>query len=117
MKEIKAFIPILRITAVTEALRSSGVCDISAGKGCYNITVSQVQRLHSDADPRRQQYSVTLAEPVVAETKLELICADEFVDQLVELIAGAARTGRPDAGWIFVSDIQRSVPIGTASST
>ena len=117
MKEIKAFIPILRVNAVTEALRSSGICDISAGTGCFNITVSQVQRLHSSADPRQQQYSVTLAEPVVAESKLELICADELTDRLVDLIAGAARTGRPDAGWIFVSDIQRSVPIGRVSST
>ena len=110
MKEIKAFIPILRVNAVTEALRSSGICDIGSGKGCFNVTVSQVQRLHSSADSRRQQYSVSLAEPVIAETKLELICSDELVDEVVALIAGAARTGRAE-GWIFVSDIVRSEPI------
>ena len=63
MKEIKAFIHPHRIHAVTQALRESGLCDINAGVGCYNITVSTVQRLYTSAEPSEQCYSVELAEP------------------------------------------------------
>lgn len=109
MKQIKAFMHPHRITAVTEALRNSGLCDISAGTGCYNLTVSTVQRLFTSADTGQQHYSMELAEPVVAETKLELICEDDLVDQLQQLIVQAAK---PSAGWVFVSDIQSATRLG-----
>lgn len=112
MKEIKAFIPVRRIAAVTEALRLSGVCDInSAGTGCHNVTVSHVQRLLTSDDPALQQYSVDLAELVVAEAKLELVCADELVDDLLSVISKAAKTRSARPGWIFVSDIVKSIEI------
>ncbi|MBX9906121.1 MAG: P-II family nitrogen regulator [Burkholderiales bacterium] len=111
MKEIKVLIPMQRITSVTEALRNSGLCDISAGEGCHNIIVSQVQRLYTSQDPGLQHYSMDLAEAVIMEAKLELICADELADLLTELITKAAQTGKSGAGWIFVSDIQRAVKI------
>lgn len=108
MKEIKAFIHPHRVNSVTQALRDSGLCDISNGTGCYHITVSNVQRLHTGAEPGQQHYSVELAEPVVAEIKLELICEDDFADQLVALIQAASR---PGPGWVFVSDIQSATKI------
>lgn len=52
-----------------------------------------------------------LAEAVVTDCKLELTCADDVAESLVEAIAKAAHTGQPEAGWIFVSDIQRAVQI------
>lgn len=111
MKEIKAFIPAQRIASVIEALRNCGLCDISAGEGCHNITVSQVQRLYTSQDPGLQHYSLDLAEAVIMEAKLELVCADELADLLTELITKAAQTGKSGAGSIFVSDIQRAIKI------
>jgi hypothetical protein len=78
MKQIKAFIHPHRINSVTEALRDSGLCDISNGTRCYNLTVSTVQRLFTSADQSQRRYSLDLAEPVVAEAKLELIC-DSYI--------------------------------------
>ena len=52
-----------------------------------------------------------LAEAVVSEYRLELACVDEVADALVDTITKAAHTGQPEAGWIFVNDIQRSVQI------
>lgn len=112
MKQIKAFIHPHRINAVTEALRDSSLCDISNGSSCHNITVSNVQRLFTSADPAQQRYSLDLAEPVVAEAKLELICSDDLADPLVDLITKAAHTGQAGTGWIFVSPIDRAVEIG-----
>ena len=108
MKEIKAFLHPHRISAVTEALRASGLCDLSAGTGCYNLTVSTVQRLFSSAVTGQQHYSLELAEPVVAEAKLELICDDALADQLVVLITKA---GAPGPGWVFTTDIQGGVQV------
>lgn len=109
MKQIKAFIHPHRIGSVTEALRNSGLCDISNGTGCYNLTVSTVQRLFSGTDASQQHYSIDLAEPVVAEAKLELICEDDLAAQLVALIAQA---GKPGKGWVFTTDIGTATPIG-----
>ena len=112
MKEIRAFIRQHRIADVLQALRESGLCDLgAAGAGCHNITVSQVQRPLASGDPTQQHYSMELAEAVVAEYRLELVCPDEVADTLVDVIARAAHTGQPDAGWIFVSDIQQAIEI------
>ncbi len=109
MKQIKAFIHPHRINAVTEALRNSGLCDITDGNGCHNITVSNVQRLFTSAEPNQQRYSLELAEAVIAEAKLELICDDALAGLLVALIKQA---GQPGTGWIYTTDIQAASRIG-----
>lgn len=111
MKEIKAFIRQHRIADVLAALRDAGLCDPNAGAGCHNITVSQVQRPLASADPTQQHFSMDLAEAVVQEYKLELLCADDLVDTLMDLISQSAHTGQPEAGWVYVSEIERAVEI------
>lgn len=112
MKEIKGFIRQYRIANVLQALRDSGLRQPSvAGTGYHNITVCKVQRPLTSEDPSQQHYSMELAHLMVTEYKLELVCADDSVDALMDLIARAAHTGQPEAGWIFVSDIQHAVEI------
>ncbi|WP_367395199.1 P-II family nitrogen regulator [Cupriavidus sp. Agwp_2] len=112
MKEIKAFVRQHRIANVLAALRDTGHCDMSnSGNGCHNITISKVQRPLASGDPTQQHYSMELAEAVVAEYKLELVCADDVVDVLADAIAMAAATGQAEAGWIFMSEVQRAVRI------
>ena len=107
MKEIKAFIRQHRIANVLQALRDLKVADISY----HNITVSQVQRPLASEDPAQQHYSLDLAEAVVSEYKLDLVCADEVVDELIAAITTAAHTGLPNAGWIFVSEVTTAIEI------
>ncbi|MCK9285488.1 MAG: P-II family nitrogen regulator [Rhodocyclaceae bacterium] len=111
MKEIKAYIRQYRIADVLQALRDSGLCELGLGARCHNITVAQVLRPLASADPSQQHYSTDLAEAVVTEYKLELVCSDDTVDALSEIIARVARTGQPEAGWVFVSDIQSATEI------
>lgn len=108
MKQIKAFIHPHRISLVTDALRNSGLCDITAGTRCHNLTVSNVQRLFSSADAAQQRYSVALGEPVIGEIKLELFCDDDVAEQLAALIAQAAK---PGPGWVFVSEIEHATQV------
>jgi nitrogen regulatory protein P-II 1 len=114
MKEIKAYVHRGRIAGVIRALRESGLCDFGGRTGGRNVTVYEVKGSLDPLEPDEQHYSLDLAEAVVHEFKLELICEDHQADQLVELIRMAARTGQENAGWICVVDLERAVPIGSS---
>ena len=109
MKEIKACIQNHRIGDVIRALKDSGQC--SGGAGCRNLVVLPVQSLLKAVDARQQHYSLELAEEVINESMLELLCEDHQVEELVDIIARTARTGQAEAGWIYVSDVISITPI------
>jgi len=111
MKEIKASIRQDRVADVLEALRDSGLCNCAGNSACHNITASRVQHPFAGTDTAQQHYAMDLAEPVVIEYKLELLCSDDLVDTLVDVIVKAAHTGQPDPGWILVAAIERAIKI------
>jgi len=43
--------------------------------------------------------------------KLEVVCSDESLEKIVQLVAQSARTGRPGDGIIAVEDVERLVRI------
>lgn len=104
MKEIKAFIHRKRVGAVLEALR--------ACEGAQNINVASVQSLLPPLDMTEQRYSMDLAEPVIFEYKLELLCDDSQASLLAKVIADAGRTGQDEAGWVTVSSVDAAIRIG-----
>ena len=62
-------------------------------------------------DDDERHYSLDLGDEVVNEYKLELHCADEHVDELVNTIRASGRTGQANSGWIYVADIASAVAI------
>jgi len=115
MKEIKAYVHRSRVAGVIQALKESGLCDFGGQSGGRNVTVYEVKGSLEPLDDDEQHYSVDLAEAVIHEYKLELICEDALADRLVEVIRKTARTGQDNAGWICVVDLERVVPIGRLS--
>ncbi len=111
MKEIKAYIHNNRIADVIRALKESGLCNTDGTPGCRNLAVVPAKILLKAVDAKEQHYSIELAEVVINESKLELVCEDHQVDELVGIIGRAARTGQADAGWIYVSDIVSAAAI------
>ncbi len=111
MKEIKAYIHNHRIADVIRALKESGLCNTDGTPSCRNLAVIPVKILLKAMDAREQHYSIELAETVINESKLELVCEDHQVDELVAIIGHAARTGQADAGWIYVTDIVSAAAI------
>lgn len=103
MKEIKAFIHQHRAADVIQALKTAGV---------GNLFVSAGQGLLVALDADEQHYSMDLATAVIRECKLELLCEDGQVDALVAAIRANAQTGKPDAGWIYVTDVSQAAPVG-----
>lgn len=61
---------------------------------------------------REQNYSVEFGEQVISEVQIELFCEDEYVEPAVEIFKETGRTGRGDAGWVYVSDVEIALPIG-----
>lgn len=111
MKEIKAFIHPHRTAAVIQALRESGMCDTQTGATCFHIAISQVQCVHVTGNNSQQHYSVELGEPVVLQTKLELVCEDDAADALLDLIVRNGHAGQHCSGWVHVCALERRLPI------
>ena len=109
MKEIKAYIHNHRIADVIRALKESGLCNMDGTPGCRNLAVVPVKILLNALDAREQHYSIELADSVINESKLELICEDHQVDELVGIIERTAHTGQIEAGWIYVTDIVQAI--------
>ena len=107
MKEIKAFIHRNRIAEVIHALGQAGLC-----RAPYRLSVIDVKGTLDPLDDRERVYSVELGEQVINEVKLELVVEEERVEEAVALIREHARTGQPEAGWIYLSEIIRAIPIG-----
>lgn len=112
MKEIKAFIHKNRIGDVVQALLHHGHLESNHADHCRNISVAEIQSLSQALDSREQRFSVELGQAVIAEARLELLCEDDHVDEIVALILDTARTGQEEAGWIYITNIERAIPIG-----
>ena len=102
MKEINAFIHRHRIADVVAAIKDAG---------CRNVSVVDVKGLLKRIDPQERHYSLEMAEEVIVESKLQLLCEDNQADYLVEIIARTARTGQDYAGVVYVTDVLTAVPI------
>lgn len=110
MKEIKAYVHRNRIAAVIAALKASDAWN-TAESGEHNLTAYMVKGSLLPLEGGEQRYSVDLGDSVVNEYKLELHCADVHVEDLVQIIHGAARTGQSNSGWIYVAEIVSATAI------
>lgn len=102
MKEIKAYIHNHRIADVVLALKTSAMYKKDSLTGCRSLGVVPFKNPFKVTDPNdRQYYSLQLAQTVVDEFKLELVCEDKQVDELVALIKQASGMNPG----IYVADI------------
>ena len=102
MKKIEAIIQPFKLDDVKEALIKIGV---------EGITVSEVrghgrQKGHTEVY-RGSEYKVDL----LPKVKLEMVIASERVDQVVQTLTAAARSGKIGDGKIFISTIDDAVRI------
>ncbi|MGB3944983.1 MAG: P-II family nitrogen regulator, partial [Methanothrix sp.] len=55
----------------------------------------------------------TMEVDLLPKVKIELVVKDDLVDDLLETISAAARTGKPGDGRIFVIPVARSLRVRT----
>lgn len=111
MKEIKAYIHKSRVADVIQALKETGHLDAKGNCGCHNLFVQMGHGVMMSSDKQEQHYSVDLSEPVIDEYKLEFLCEDSHVEEMVDVIKQTAHTGKSKAGWIIVADVVSAISI------
>ena len=104
MKLVVAIVKPFKLDEVKEALREAGV---------NGLTTTEVegfgrQRGHTEVY-RGAEYQVDF----VPKVKIEIVCDDEQVTQVVDAIAKAARTGKIGDGKIWVVPAEQVVRIRT----
>ncbi|WP_310600911.1 P-II family nitrogen regulator [Desulfobulbus sp.] len=107
MKKIEAIVKPFKLDEVKDALNGIGI------KG---MTVTEVkgygrQKGHTEIY-RGSEYVVDF----VPKIKMEVIVADEQVDQVIETILTAARTGKIGDGKIFVLPVEQVVRVRTGET-
>jgi nitrogen regulatory protein P-II 1 len=104
MKEIKAYIRKEQAEIVIRKLERAGVT---------GMTVLDANALSQWADSESFSYSIDLVQKYSTVVKIELICAASRVDILTEVIKKYGYTGKSGDGWIFVSNVEKSIRIRT----
>ncbi|MGD9582960.1 MAG: P-II family nitrogen regulator [Lysobacterales bacterium] len=105
MKQIKAFVHRNRVSDLIHALEAAGF---------QRLALFDVKGLLRALSAREQEYSVELGDKVINEVQMELFCEDGDVARAVEIFQRLGRTGRTDAGWVYVSNIEQTIAIGDA---
>ncbi|MEA1919754.1 MAG: P-II family nitrogen regulator [Campylobacterota bacterium] len=105
-----------KIEAVIKPFKLEDVKDALAEMGITGMTVSEVkgygrQKGHSELY-RGAEYVVDF----LPKVKMEMVVDDDQVDQVVDVVVEAARTGKIGDGKIFVSDIEKIIRIRTGES-
>jgi nitrogen regulatory protein P-II 2 len=107
MKLVAAIIKPFKLDDVREALADIGVS---------GITVIEVkgfgrQKGHTELY-RGAEYVVDF----LPKIKVEIAVDDSLVDQVIEAISGAARTGKIGDGKIFVANLEQTIRIRTGET-
>jgi nitrogen regulatory protein P-II 1 len=104
MKLVTAVVKPHRIEAVKEALREIGV----SGLTTTDVEGFGRQRGHTEVY-RGAEYQVDF----VPKVRVEVVVVDEGVDEIVDAIAAAARTGKIGDGKLWVTEVDRVLRIRT----
>ena len=104
------------VTAIIKPFKLDDVRAALSDIGISGMTVTEVkgfgrQRGHTELY-RGAEYVVDF----VTNTRVEVGVRDELLDQVLEAIVGAAKTGKVGDGKIFVSEIERVLRIRTGES-
>jgi nitrogen regulatory protein P-II 1 len=101
------------VTAVIKPFKLEEVKDALRAVGVQGITVSEVrgtgrQGGHTETY-RGSEYQIDF----LPKVRLEAVVTSEQVDQVVEVIAEAARTGKIGDGKIWVTPVERVIRVRT----
>src|SRR6266498_2209968 len=102
MKKIEAIVQPFKLEEVKEALKAIGI---------DGMTITEVrghgrQKGHKEVY-RGQEYNVDL----LPKLKMEMVVTAERSDEVIKVLAGAARTGKIGDGKIFVYEVAEAIRI------
>jgi nitrogen regulatory protein P-II 1 len=104
MKKIEAIIKPFKLDDVKEALSSVGI---------QGMTVTEVKGFGRQKGHKEIYRGAEYLVDFLPKIKVEMVVAKELVDQVIEKIVAAARTGSIGDGKIFVMPVENVVRIRT----
>ena len=107
MKKLEAIVRHFKLEDVKNALTEHGI---------HGMTVTEVrgfgrQKGHTEMY-RGTEYTVDF----VPKVKIEVVCSDENLQNVLDTVLQAAQTGQIGDGKIFVADLQNSIRIRTGET-
>ena len=105
-----------RVEIITRPYKLDEIKEALTGTGIQGMTVTDVrgfgrQRGHKEVY-RGAEYQVDF----VSKVKIEIVIDDDLLDQTLEVIQQAAKTGKIGDGKIFVSSIDNAIRIRTGET-
>ncbi len=79
--------------------------------GVRGVTAYEVRGIRGEASTFLYSKRPFEVAHLPAAVKLEILCAEESLDSIIQLLVGAARTGSPGDGVIAVQDVERVLRI------
>ena len=103
----------MKVEAVIRPERLEQVKKSLEEKSFVGMTVTEVTGRGEQKGIKLQFRGRTMEVDLLPKVKIELIVKDDLVDDLLETISAAARTGKPGDGRIFVIPVARSLRVRT----
>jgi nitrogen regulatory protein PII len=107
MKEIKAYIQPFMLQKVTDALHQIHI---------HGMSISELKGFGKEKDEAYPHHSREYVTEFTPKIKIEIVCNDDEVDNIVQVIQKNAHTGRKGDGKIFISTIDHIVSIRTGET-
>ena len=107
MKLISAIIKPFKLDDVREALGEVGIA---------GMTVSEVKGFGRQKGQTEIYRGAEYSTNMVPKIKIEIVCAADVTDRVVEAVQSAANTGAIGDGKIFVLDVGQAVRIRTGET-
>jgi len=104
VKLVKAYIRILMVDDVIHALEKIKIS---------NISVIDIREMGRNIDKNNFRYSMEYTTAYTPMVKIEIVCRDEEVFNIVSVIKENAHTGRKGDGLIFISPVEDAIHIRT----
>ncbi len=105
MKEIKAYVKPHKLSQVTAALHKV--------EGLTGMSVVDVRGFGGGGGKETPRQMVDDLVDYVPHAKIEIVCHDELVEEIVSTIEKAAHTGLRGDGRIFVANVETAIRIET----
>jgi nitrogen regulatory protein P-II 1 len=101
------------VTAVVQPFALGGIRDALEQLAILGMTITEAkgygrQKGHTEIY-RGAEYDVDL----IPKLKVEIVCADDVADKVVDAVAAASRTGRIGDGKVWVTPVEHVVRVRT----
>jgi len=106
MKLLKAFIRTTKVDEVIRALKEAGA---------PGITITRVNGVGYGYEPLLFTLAPSEIRKAPEVAKIEVVCQDDCVERLLQVILETARTGYSGDGIVFVTPVERAIKIRTGS--